>query len=98
MLNDTTITNSTMTKGEEASRLIESLSISCMTTARKYLMLEATARKMRTGESLQSALRAIDSEAEYVPVEIECLIFPYGKDEVSLLGLLFALILSKQGF
>lgn len=91
----TATSNGTLT-ADEASTLIESLSISCMTTARKYLMLEATARKMRTGDSLESALRAIDPEAEYVPVEIECLIFPYEKDDTTLLALTLMLILNNQ--
>jgi len=74
----------------------ELVAISSLPTDRKYLLLEAIARKMRTGDTLKSALRAIDPEAEYPLVKIECLVFPYEKDTALLLGLLLTLILSKS--
>jgi hypothetical protein len=80
---------------DQASKLIESLpACSSLTKDRKLLLLEATARKIRLGLSLEEALKGVEPMAEYVPVEVESLIFPAQTDSNTMLGLLFALVLS----
>ena len=73
----------------------KSLSISSLTKDRKFLLLEATARKLRMGISMEQALYEVEPTAEYVPVEIECLIFDHEeRDQTALLGLFMATLLS----
>jgi len=82
---------------DQASKLIESLpACSSLTKDRKLVLLEATARKMRLGLSLEAALKEVEPMAEYVAIEVESLIFPTETDSNTMLGLLFALVLSNS--